>query len=122
MRCAALLFAVAACAASQPSAVAQSPPPPPAPAPAPALLPSATPHPELEDVMMHVNEFTEKMCRCADQACTQQVMSDITAWGTAWQEQHKNFKLTEEENKVIQDTATKLMECMQRAGSNAPSP
>ena len=33
------------------------------------------------EALAKLNEFTEKMCRCADQACTQQVMSDITAWG-----------------------------------------
>jgi hypothetical protein len=106
--------------------VTPRPPPPPERAPRTYATPHRAhehaPTSDFEEAMMRINDFTEEMCRCADQSCTQQVMSEITTWGQSWTEQHNNFKPSEEENKQIQEVATTLMECLQHAGSNAPSP
>ena len=127
MRWAALLVAVAACWGARPDAASPRTPPPPIERAPQTYVPphravGRVPLTDFEEAVTRLNDYTDEMCRCADSSCTSAVMNDISLWGQTWQEQHKEWKATEEENKQITEIATRLMECMQRAGSNAPSP
>ena len=77
---------------------------------------------EMGELFAKVDEFTADMCRCADNACTQQVMNGIMQWFSEWQVEHPDFKPSEEESRDLQEAATTLTNCASSAGARTPQP
>jgi hypothetical protein len=88
------------------------------------LIAELTPKPStLAEVIDKMNDFADRMCRCADEACASKVDDEMTAW-MAEQSRSlpKNSQATDADKQRINDITVRMTRCMTRAVSTGTTP
>ena len=97
-------------------AAAQPAPPPPPPPPALTV-------PEV--ALQTMEDFSARMCACADMTCAEQVSKDMTAWSEDFAQSNPtgnaDARLDEAQARRAADLGQRIGECMQRAVMPPPA-
>lgn len=76
---------------------------------------------EFQAAMAKMSEFKDKMCKCSDAKCAQNVSDEMTKWGQEEATQHQDEKPTEDQMKQAQEIGEQMATCMMKAmGADTP--
>jgi hypothetical protein len=67
--------------------------------------------------MAKMQEFTDAMCKCTDQACAQKVADGMTQWGQQMEKSDAPPKFSDAETKELTSVGERMGGCMQKAMS-----
>lgn len=71
----------------------------------------------MEEAFARWNEFTDALCDCPDNTCTQRVQDEMMRWGTDWTAAHPDIRPSEDDMKQVMEISERWSKCMSK-----PSP
>jgi len=74
----------------------------------------------MAEALAKLNELTDEMCACSDQACANGVMQSINSWSAGVAQELKDQKPTDEETRETTAIVERLTKCMMATSGGPP--